>query len=111
VRRRYRGRAFIYGYEGAGVGELVHAEGCVEILGRPRKEDGLRTPRMGAVSKSENGVRTIIGGRDLLLGGKARADCCPAERAWGRAGRCSGGERGKHKQRGWICCFCCCRLD
>jgi hypothetical protein len=31
------------------------------MLGRPRNVEGLRTPRIGAVSKSENGVRTILG--------------------------------------------------
>lgn len=34
-------------------------EDCVEIAGTLRK-DGLRTPRMGAVSNSANGVLTMV---------------------------------------------------
>jgi len=58
---------------------LVHIEGSVEMLGRPRKEDGLRTPRMGAVSKRENGVRTIIGRRRSAAGRQGTDELLPYE--------------------------------
>jgi hypothetical protein len=53
VRRPYRGRLFMYGYEG----EFDHVLEFVEIVGSGRNE-GFRTPRIGAVSNSAKGMLT-----------------------------------------------------
>ena len=77
----------------AGGGGAVHDDGCVAMVGRPRKAEGLRTPRIGAVSKSENGVRTILGERE----------CASRDRpdrqlpCWRKGGR--GGGRGRTQKQ------------
>lgn len=63
-RREYRGRLFIYGYD-AGEAECQDAE-FVLMLGRLRNE-GFRTPRIGAVSNTPKGVLTIFNYLVFLL--------------------------------------------
>jgi len=55
-RRECRGRLFMYGYDAGEAG--CQDEGFVLMLGRLRNE-GFRTPRIGAVSNMPNGVLTI----------------------------------------------------
>ena len=55
-RLEYRGRLFMYGYDGETAG---HDAEFVLMAGKLRNE-GLWTPRIGAVSNTPNGVFTIF---------------------------------------------------